>query len=140
MRARSFTSGGRFVTPSMRNTHFPPFSTMLNAKSAFHFASGASWTLPASWGALASSSETKAAMEVMSVIRRKSGQVLPNDQRVDVVRPFIGIDGLQVASVPHCGILVQDAVSPQDVPGDPRDVQRLVHVVPLGDRDLDERR
>src|SRR5881394_4349843 len=127
MRARSFTSAGRLVTPSTRNTHFPSFWTMLSAKLIFHFASGASWTLPASCEAQASSSGTSAAKTFISVVRGKPRQVLSDDQRMDVVGSLIGIDGLQVASVPHRGIFVQDSVAAQDVPGHPRDVQRLMH-------------
>src|SRR2546422_8927834 len=58
--------------------------------------------------------------------------LLPQDQRVNVVRPLVGVHRLEVRQVPHCLILGQDAVGAEQSPGLAGDLGRHVHVVALG--------
>src|SRR6266480_6990083 len=60
------------------------------------------------------------------------------DQGVDVVRAFVGIDHLQVDDVADDAELVGDAVAAQHIAREARDLQRLAARVALHDRgDLD---
>src|SRR5438552_3475157 len=62
------------------------------------------------------------------------------DQGVDVVRAFVGIDHLQVDDVADDAELVGDAIAAQHVAREARDLQRLAARVALHDRgDLDRR-
>src|SRR5437879_64974 len=58
--------------------------------------------------------------------------LLPQDQRVNVVRPLVGVHRLEVRQVPHRLILGQDAVGAEQSPGLAGDFGRHVHVVALG--------
>src|SRR2546430_659377 len=68
--------------------------------------------------------------------RAQPGNRLPQHQCVDVVRPFVGVDALQVRQVPHRLVFGEDPVGAQETSGLARDLRRHVHVVPLGERDL----
>src|SRR5690606_22879699 len=57
------------------------------------------------------------------------------DQRMNVVRTFIGIHGLQVLGVAHDAISDLDAVATMHVARHASDVERLATVVALDDRD-----
>src|SRR5256885_8802399 len=60
------------------------------------------------------------------------------DQGVDVVRAFVGIDHLQFDDVADDAELVGDAVAAEHIAGDARNVERLAARVALHDRgDLD---
>src|SRR6266850_1237653 len=62
------------------------------------------------------------------------------DQRVDVVRAFVGIDHLEVDDMADDAELVGDAVAAQHVAREARDLQRLAARIALHDRgDLDRR-
>src|SRR5205823_2698849 len=62
------------------------------------------------------------------------------DEGVDVVRAFVGIDHLEVDDVADDAELVGDAVAAQHVAREARDLQRLAARVALHDRgDLDRR-
>src|SRR3989442_1576734 len=62
--------------------------------------------------------------------------ILGQDERVDVVRPLIRINRLEVREVAHRLILRQDAVRAQQPARLTRHVCRDAHVVPLGERHL----
>src|SRR5213593_2567850 len=68
----------------------------------------------------------------------EAGDLLPEYQRVDVVRALVGLYRLEVAHVPDYGEFKTDAVCPQDVTRKPRDIQGHSHVVALGERGLSE--
>src|SRR5207248_4268102 len=68
------------------------------------------------------------------------GDRTPEDQRVDVVRAFVGVDHLEVDDVADHAELVRDAVAAEHVARGARDVERLAAGVALHDRgDLDRR-
>src|SRR5678809_1320346 len=70
--------------------------------------------------------------------RLDPGDGAPEDQRVDVVRAFVGVDHLEVHHVADHAELVRDAVAAEHVARHARDVQRLAAGVALHDRgDLD---
>src|SRR4029077_6805598 len=56
------------------------------------------------------------------------------DQRVDVVRAFVGIDGFEIAQHAHHVELVGDAVAAVDVARHARDLERLAAIVALEQR------
>ena len=64
------------------------------------------------------------------------GDVLANDQRMNVMRAFIGLHRLQVHHVAEDWILVGDTVAAQNVAAHARALQRHPDVVPLGHRDV----
>src|SRR3546814_5525105 len=64
-----------------------------------------------------------------------AGDRTPDNQSMDVVGAFIGVDRLKILGVPHHIVLGRDTVTAQHVPGDARDVQRLAAVVALYERD-----
>src|SRR2546429_97547 len=67
-----------------------------------------------------------------------AGLRAPEDQRVDIVRAFVGIDHLQVDDVADDAELVGDAVAAQHIAREARDLERLAARVALHDRgDLD---
>src|SRR5229473_2928419 len=59
----------------------------------------------------------------------------PQDERVDVVRALVGVDGLEVAQHAHHVEFVGDAVAAVHVARDARDVERLAAIVALHERD-----
>src|SRR3546814_4918321 len=63
-----------------------------------------------------------------------AGDRTPDNQSMDVVGAFIGVDRLKILGVPHHIVLGRDTVTAQHVPGDARDVQRLAAVVALYER------
>src|SRR3989449_8887667 len=71
-----------------------------------------------------------------SVERIQPRNLLPQDERVDDVRPLVGVHRLEVREVAHRLILGEDAVGPEQTPGLARNVGRDVHVVALGEGDL----
>src|SRR5688572_17464005 len=75
--------------------------------------------------------------ELMSAVERgEAGDVLPDDQRVNVVRALVGVDALEVQHVAAALVLVGHAVRAEDVAGIAGDVARDRAVVPLRKRDL----
>src|SRR6185369_4950558 len=66
-----------------------------------------------------------------SANRVEPRQVASDDQRMHVVRAFVRIHGLEIQHVADHRILVDDAVRAETVAREPRDVQRLAHVVAL---------
>src|SRR5437867_3807469 len=68
--------------------------------------------------------------------RVEAGDVAPDDQRVDIVRPFVGADGLEVQEVADDRVLVDDPGRPEDVPRHPRGLERHRDVVHLRHRHL----
>src|SRR2546426_5014956 len=71
-----------------------------------------------------------------SVERTQPRNFLAQDERVDVVRPLIRINRLEVREVAHRLILRQDAVRAEQPARLTRHVGRDAHVVPLGKRYL----
>src|SRR3989441_5146468 len=71
-----------------------------------------------------------------SVERIQPRNLLPQDERVDVVRPLVGVHRLEVREVAHSLILGEDAVGSEQTPGLARNVGRDIHVVALGEGDL----
>src|SRR5258707_15702894 len=63
-----------------------------------------------------------------------TGDGAPQDQRVDVVRAFVGIDDLEVDEVADDAELVGDAVAAEHVARHARDVERLAAGISLHDR------
>src|SRR5439155_3457214 len=75
-------------------------------------------------------------LELVSVVRRLSlieradpGDLLPQNQGVDVVRAFVGVDRLEVRQMPHRLILGEDAVGAEQPPRLARDIGRHADVV-----------
>src|SRR5712691_11499833 len=56
---------------------------------------------------------------------------LPKNERVDVVRTFVGVHALQIRHVAHRRVLGQNAVRPEKAACLARDVSRHAHVVAL---------
>src|SRR5438093_2078986 len=63
----------------------------------------------------------------------QAGDLLSQDQGVDIVRPLVGVHRFEVCEVSHRLILGQYAVGPEEAPGLARDIGRHVHVVTLGE-------
>src|SRR6266481_1166879 len=72
--------------------------------------------------------------------RRDAGLRPPEDEGMNVVRAFIGVDRLEIHHVADDVILVRDAIAAVHVPGDPGDVERLAAIVALQQRDHLRRR
>src|SRR5512137_19601 len=73
--------------------------------------------------------------------RLDAGLRAAEDQRVDVVRAFVGVDHLEVQHVARDAVLVADAVAAEHVAREPCDFERLAARVALHDAgDLDGRR
>src|ERR1700694_4928661 len=66
----------------------------------------------------------------------QSRDLLAQDQRVDVVRPLVGVDRFEVCEVPHRLVFGQDAVGAEQPPRLAGHVGGHAHVVALGERDL----
>src|SRR5437763_11969053 len=66
----------------------------------------------------------------------QAGDLPADDQRVDVVRPLVGVDRLQVEHVADDRVLGGDAVAAEDLPRQARAIQGDADVVALGHRDL----
>ena len=64
-----------------------------------------------------------------------AGHRAPEHQRVDVVRAFIGVDGLEIVHHPHHVEFVGDAVGAVQVARRARDLERLAAIVALEQRD-----
>src|SRR5207302_4007130 len=77
---------------------------------------------------------------ILYAARRLTGEGLdaglraPEDERVDIVRAFVGIDHLQVDDVADDAELVGDAVAAQHIAREARDLERLATRVALHDR------
>src|SRR5258705_4439320 len=66
----------------------------------------------------------------------QTGDFLSQDQRMDVVRPLVGVHRFEICEMPHRLILGQDAVRAQQASCFTRDIGRHAHVIALGERDL----
>src|SRR6185437_2351196 len=66
--------------------------------------------------------------------RGYAGLCTAEDQRMDVVRPLVGVDGLEVQHVADHVELVDDAVAAVHVARHPCDLERLAAAVALHDR------
>src|SRR6266436_7458008 len=73
--------------------------------------------------------------DVLWTLRKRldAGDGAAEDQGVDVVGAFIGVDGFQVRGVAHHVIFDLDAVAAVHVTGYARDVERLAAIVALDD-------
>src|SRR6185437_1125134 len=63
--------------------------------------------------------------------RLDAGDGAAEDQSVDVVGAFIGVDGFQIRGVTHHVVLDLDAVAAMHVARGARDVERLAAIVAL---------
>src|SRR5438093_5704234 len=72
----------------------------------------------------------------ISIERTQPRDFLAQDERMDVVRPLVRIDRLEVREVAHGLILRQDAVRAEQAARLARHVGRDAHIVPLGERHL----
>jgi len=61
--------------------------------------------------------------------------VAAEDQRMDVVRALVGVDGFQIHQMADHVKFVVDAVAAMHVAGEPGDVERLAAIVALQHRD-----
>src|SRR3954470_23131090 len=68
--------------------------------------------------------------------RGEPGDILPDDERMDVVRALVRVDGLEVQHVPAALILVRDPVRAEDVARIASDVSRHRDARALRERDL----
>src|SRR6266540_608577 len=66
----------------------------------------------------------------------QSRDLLPQNQRVDVVRPLVGVHRFEVCEMPHRLILRQNSVRAEQAAGLAGDVGGHAHVVALGEADL----
>src|SRR6266481_8589773 len=64
------------------------------------------------------------------------GDVLANDQGVDVMGAFVGINALEIHEMSDHGIAIGDADGAQDVSRAPRALERDPDIVALGQRNL----
>src|SRR4028118_651250 len=71
------------------------------------------------------------------VVGRDAGQRLADDQAVDVVRPFIGVDRLDVQHVADHRVVVDDAVGAEHLAGDAGALAGQPDVVSLAHRDVE---
>src|SRR5208337_1151486 len=69
-------------------------------------------------------------------VSRNPGNVLADNQSVNVVGALVGDDRFQVHHVAHDGVVFSDAVGAQDVTGDACAFQGHPHVVALGQGDV----
>jgi hypothetical protein len=81
------------------------------------------------------SSEARTRLTLLFV-SRDSRNPLSNYQRVDMIRPLISFNGFQIAHVPHHREFVHNAVSAQQIPAQPRTLQRDLDVVLLQHRNV----
>src|SRR3989441_5087824 len=82
--------------------------------------------------------DESAVMTISLVECLNAGDGAPEDQGVDVVRAFVGVDHLEVDDMADHAELVRDAVAAEHVARGARDVERLAAGVALHDRgDLD---
>jgi hypothetical protein len=65
-----------------------------------------------------------------------SSDALAEDERVDVVRAFVGLYGFEVHAVAHDRVVLCDAVCAQDVAGHAGGFERHPDVVALGQGDV----
>src|SRR5437773_2635395 len=84
--------------------------------------------------------DESAVMTISSAERLDSGDRTPEDQGVDVVRAFVGVDHLEVDDMADDAELVRDAVAAEHVARGARDVECLAAGIAFHDRgDLDRR-
>jgi hypothetical protein len=62
---------------------------------------------------------------------RLSGDLLPDDERVDLMRAFIGIGGLEVHHMSEGLVVIENAVGAQNLPAHPGNIPRHGDVVAL---------
>src|SRR5262249_26683174 len=67
--------------------------------------------------------------------RLDAGLRAAEDERMDIVRAFVGVDGLEIAHHAHDVKLIGDAVATVHVASEPRHFQRLAAIVALEHRD-----
>lgn len=68
--------------------------------------------------------------------RAQTGDISTKDEGVDLMRPFIGVERLEIQHVANNRMRIHDACSPEDLPRHPGDFTGLLHVVHLRQRDL----
>src|SRR5438132_12726497 len=66
-----------------------------------------------------------------------TGNGLANDERVDVVRAFVGVDRLQIVGVAADGIFQGDAIRAENGTGLTRRFEGLTDIIALSKRNLD---
>src|SRR5262249_4709177 len=72
------------------------------------------------------------------LIRGQPCYVFPKNQRMDVVRPLVRVNGFQIAHVTEDRVLQRNPTRTHQIPGEPCRLQRYPNVVPLGHRCLSE--
>ncbi len=72
----------------------------------------------------------------MGLISRDPGDVLAEDEGVNVVGAFIGLHRFQIHHVAHDGVVLGDAVGAENVASHPRGFESHPHVVSLGHGDV----
>src|SRR3954452_11304063 len=77
----------------------------------------------------------KACPGALSAESRNAGLGAAEDQRVDVVRALVSVDGLQIDQMADDVELVVDAVAAVHVAGEAGDIERLAAIVALEHRD-----
>src|SRR5215467_4700278 len=143
IRLRASTPPSRGIIRSSTTASGRSRFTQSRASSPF-----AAWSTskPASRNDSTSTSRTSASSSAISTRmnapswsepeRVEAGDVPADDEGMDVVRALVGVDGLQIHHVADHRMLVDDAGGAQDVTGQPRRVERDLHVVHLGHRNL----
>ena len=71
-----------------------------------------------------------------SLKRTQAGNIATERQPVDILGAFVGINRFKVEEVPDNRILIRDAVPAENVPSEPRGVQRGRNIVHLGHANL----
>src|SRR5690348_10863926 len=66
----------------------------------------------------------------------ETGERLAEDESVDLVRAFVGVNALEIQHVPDHGVLEKNPVTAQDPAAGSRDLERLSHVVSFAERYL----
>src|SRR5512143_205010 len=61
-----------------------------------------------------------------------SGNIPAKGEGMNVLRAFIGVDGLKVQQMPYDRVAQADSVGPQNIAGGPGDFQRFGCIVHLG--------
>src|SRR3954471_4310630 len=77
----------------------------------------------------------KARPGVLSAESRNAGLGAAEDQRVDVVRALVSVDGLQIDQMADDVKLVMDAVAAMHIAREAGDIERLSAIVALQQRD-----
>src|SRR5215831_13639059 len=130
MRSSTTASGRSRLTQSRASSPLAAWST---SKPASRNDSTSTSRTSASSSAISTRMSTPSWSEPERV---EAGDVTADDEGMDVVRALVRVDGLQIHHVADHRVLVDAAGGAQDVACEPRRVERDLHVVHLGHRDL----